>query len=80
MTGITGSRSALPAGVPQLLARVRNRTTLPVAAGFGISRPADIARLRGRADAAIVGSAIVSRLDEGREPDSLVRELLTSCK
>jgi tryptophan synthase alpha chain len=80
VTGITGSRAALPSDVPDLLDRVRQQTTLPVAAGFGISQPEHVAALRGHADAAVVGSAIVKQVDEGRDPLPLVRELLSACR
>nr|WP_042188706.1 tryptophan synthase subunit alpha [Kibdelosporangium sp. MJ126-NF4]CEL18405.1 Tryptophan synthase alpha chain [Kibdelosporangium sp. MJ126-NF4]CTQ97888.1 Tryptophan synthase alpha chain (EC 4.2.1.20) [Kibdelosporangium sp. MJ126-NF4] len=80
VTGITGSRSALPTDVHALLAKVRTHTDLPVAAGFGISSAEQVSLLRGHADAAIVGSAIVNELDAGRDPGPLVRELLSACK
>jgi tryptophan synthase alpha chain len=80
VTGITGSRSTLPPDVPSLLGRVRSQTTLPVAAGFGISRPEHLSTLRGHADAAVVGSAIVKEIQEGRDPASLVKELLSACR
>src|ERR1700756_1835506 len=59
VTGITGVRKELPDGVPELLAEIKKRTTLPVAAGFGISRQEHLKALRGKLDAAVVGSAIV---------------------
>jgi tryptophan synthase alpha chain len=80
VTGITGSRSALPTDVPALLGRVRGQTNLPVAAGFGISRPEHLSALRGHADAAVVGSAIVNEIHEGRDPASLVKELASACR
>lgn len=79
LTGITGIRVELPPGVGALLDRVRARTELPVAAGFGISRPEHLASLRGRADAAVVGTAIVREVAEGRDPARLVEELLAAC-
>jgi tryptophan synthase alpha chain len=75
VTGITGVRRELPASLDGLLRRVRARTQLPIAAGFGISRPEHLAALRGRADAAVVGSALVRELAEGRDPAQLVTEL-----
>ncbi|MBN6039777.1 tryptophan synthase subunit alpha [Amycolatopsis sp. 195334CR] len=80
VTGITGSRSALPADVTGLLDRVRAATALPVAAGFGISRPDQLTALRGHADAAVVGSAIVGRIEQGDDPSALVKELLSACR
>src|SRR5260370_7517841 len=63
VTGITGARTELPGGMKELLGEVRKHTTLPVAAGFGISRPEHMKALRGNADAAVVGSAIVPEID-----------------
>jgi tryptophan synthase alpha chain len=73
-------RAELPAGIAELLGRVRSYTKLPVAAGFGIATPAHVAALRGVADAAAVGSAVVKELDQGRDPAQLVEELLSACR
>jgi tryptophan synthase alpha chain len=80
LTGITGVRAELPEGVGELLARVRSRTSLPVAAGFGIATPEHVKALRGTADAAVVGSAVVNEVAEGRDPAGLVKELLAACR
>ena len=80
LTGITGARAELPAGVGEMLDKVKACTTLPVVAGFGISRPEHLAALAGHADAAAVGSAVVNEVAEGRDPARLVGELLTACR
>lgn len=80
VTGITGARDELPAGMKDLLGEVRKHTELPVAAGFGISRPEHMKALRGNADAAVVGSAIVAEIDGGGDPIPLVKELLKACR
>ena len=80
VTGITGARSELPSGMKDLLAEVKKHTDLPVAAGFGISRPEHMKALRGNADAAVVGSAIVSEIDKGDDPIPLVKALLKACR
>ncbi len=80
VTGITGARKELPEGMPSLLAEVKKRTSLPVAAGFGISRQDHLKALRGHADAAVVGSAIVDEIERGGDGVSLVRELLKACR
>lgn len=79
VTGITGVRKELPPGIDELLGEVRKRTTLPVAAGFGISRQEHLKALRGKLDAAVVGSAIVDEVDRAGDGVSLVRELLKAC-
>ncbi len=80
VTGITGIRKELPEGVPQLLAEVKKHTTLPVAAGFGISRQEHMKTLRGKLDAAVVGSAIVDEIERGGDGVAVVRELLKACR
>ncbi len=65
--GVTGARDSVAAGVPALMARIRAETTLPVAMGFGVSRPEHVAEIGRSADAAVVGSALVSVIaEEGR--------------
>jgi tryptophan synthase alpha chain len=80
VTGITGARKELPEGMKELFEKVRRHTELPVAAGFGISRPEHMKALRGLADAAVVGSAIVKEIDGGGDPVPLVKELLKACR
>ncbi|MEA2656140.1 MAG: tryptophan synthase alpha chain [Chloroflexota bacterium] len=80
VTGITGERKELPSGMKELIDSVRGHTKLPVAAGFGISRPEHMKALRGVADAAVVGSAIVAEIDKGNDPVKLVTELLKACR
>jgi tryptophan synthase alpha chain len=80
VTGITGARSELPAGMKDMLGEVKKHTDLPVAAGFGISRPEHMKALRGNADAAVVGSAIVAEIEGGGDPIPLVKELLKACR
>jgi tryptophan synthase alpha chain len=80
VTGITGARNELPSGMKDLLAEVKKHTDLPVAAGFGISRPEHMKALRGSADAAVVGSAIVSEIDKDGDPIQLVKALLKACR
>ena len=80
LTGVTGARKDLPGGLKELIQGVRKHTKLPVAAGFGISRPEHMKTLRGVADAAVVGSAVVAEIDAGKDPTGLVRELLKACR
>jgi tryptophan synthase alpha chain len=80
VTGITGARTELPGGMKELLGEVKKHTTLPVAAGFGISRPEHMKSLRGNADVAVVGSAIVAEIDAGGDALALVKGLLKACR
>src|SRR2546428_7823797 len=54
VTGITGARKEIPCGMKELIQQVRSHTELPVAAGFGISRPRHSNALRGTPAAAAV--------------------------
>ena len=64
--GVTGARQDLTADVEALTRRVRRQSALPIALGFGISRPEHVAAVCRYADAAVVGSAIVAKAAEGR--------------
>jgi tryptophan synthase alpha chain len=63
-TGVTGAKDSLPDDLPGLVRRVRRFTELPVAVGFGISLPGHVSVLGGLADAAVVGSALVSEIEK----------------
>jgi tryptophan synthase alpha chain len=62
-TGVTGAKEALPDDLPSLVRRARAVTQLPIAVGFGISLPGHVSVLGGLADAAVVGSALVSEVE-----------------
>lgn len=82
LTGITGARRELNATLPAYLARVRAATNLPLAVGFGVSRPEHVAALRGHADAAVIASAIVDLMEQtptGEHPVRL-REFAASLR
>jgi tryptophan synthase alpha chain len=78
-TGITGTRNEVSNDARSLVARIRTFTHLPIAVGFGISNAEQFAEIGEFADAAVVGSAIVQRVEEnpGREAES-VSEFLSS--
>jgi tryptophan synthase alpha subunit len=80
VTGVTGSRRELPPDLGDLIGEVRARTTLPIACGFGLSTPEHMRFLHGRADAAVVGSAIINEVRDGRDPVALVERLLIACR
>ena len=68
ITGITGARDTLPSYLDDFVSRVRGKSELPVAVGFGISTP-EQARMVGEvADGVIVGSALIKATDEGDDP------------
>jgi tryptophan synthase alpha chain len=73
LVGVTGARTSLPAGVGRLVRDVTAGSPVPVAVGFGVSRPAHV-RAIARAGAAgvIVASALVDALGpDGRDIDRL---------
>jgi len=80
ITGITGTRSADIADVETALKRIRKHTRLPIAVGFGIKTPEQVAEIASVADAAVVGSALVdviaANLDADGKPEKGVAEKL----
>ena len=75
--GVTGARDRVAAGADALVRRIRAHTTLPIALGFGISRPEHVAEVTSYADAAVVGSALVSKIAEGGSGAELVDRVET---
>jgi tryptophan synthase alpha chain len=72
--GVTGARAQVASGAAALVRRIRAHTTMPIALGFGISRPEHVAEVCTYADAAVVGSALVSVIAEGSAtPDLIAR-------
>jgi tryptophan synthase alpha chain len=57
--GVTGARETLAAGAQEMVQRIRKVSDLPVALGFGISKPDHVREVGQWADAAVVGSALV---------------------
>jgi tryptophan synthase alpha chain len=62
--GVTGARDSVASGAEALVRRIRAHSSLPIALGFGISRPEHVAEVCAYADAAVVGSALVSKIAE----------------
>src|ERR1700674_5043498 len=62
--GITGAREEMSAEAEKLVRRVRQFSDLPIAVGFGISKPEHVADVWRYADAAVVGSAIVMEIEQ----------------
>ena len=79
LAGVTGARKSLPPGVKQFLRRVREVSPVPVAVGFGVSRPAHARQLAPVADGIITASALLDALGpDGRDVErmaALVRSL-----
>lgn len=68
--GVTGEQATVAASIEEKLFEIKKHTDLPVAVGFGISSPEQAAQVAHRADAVVVGSAIVRRIGEhANSPD-----------
>ncbi|HEY8551554.1 MAG TPA: tryptophan synthase subunit alpha [Vicinamibacterales bacterium] len=67
--GVTGARDRVAAGARALAERIRRESSLPIALGFGLSRPEHVREVAEFADAAVVGSALVDVVArEGTSP------------
>ena len=73
--GVTGAREQMSAEAERLVRRVRQFSDLPVAVGFGLSKPEHVADVIRYADAAVVGSAIVSEIEKAVSPADAVRRV-----
>jgi tryptophan synthase alpha chain len=85
--GVTGARAQVSSDAETLVRRVRKFTPLPIALGFGIGRPEHVAEVGAYADAAVVGSALVSLIaEESASPqlvdrvETYVRSLRSACQ
>jgi tryptophan synthase alpha chain len=74
-TGVTGVRQDLDAGLADNIRMARRVSRLPVAVGFGISTPEQVARVAEKADGVVVGSALVSRIGAMGDCDELIGEI-----
>ncbi len=66
--GVTGMQSKVSDSIAAMVAKIRARTTLPIAIGFGVSNTEQARLVASSADAVVVGSAVVDRI--GREGNS----------
>lgn len=75
LVGVTGARTSLPASVGKLVREVKAASPIPVAVGFGVSKPAHVRAIAAAgADGVIVASALVDALGpDGREVAGLAR-------
>jgi len=70
--GVTGARAQVASGAEALVRRIRAHSAMPIALGFGISRPEHVTEVCAYADAAVVGSALVSVIAEGSGTPDLI--------
>jgi len=69
LTGVTGARDRLAPELGDYIARVREATELPLAIGFGISRPEQVRQAGALADGVVVASALLNHLDQYPESE-----------
>ncbi len=87
-TGVTGARSELPSDLGDFIKRVRAKTGLPLAVGFGISTPEMVNSVANIGDGVVVGSAILKAVQaagnsQGERVEavkSIVSNLVSGCK
>lgn len=77
VAGTTGVRNELPPELSTQLRGLRKQTQLPLAVGFGISAPGQVATLEGVADGVIVGSAIVRLIADAQSSADAVTAVKT---
>ena len=73
--GVTGVRDTVDDSARELAMRVKSETRLPLALGFGISRPEHVRSIGQWADAAVVGSALVNVIAEHGQKPALLDEV-----
>jgi tryptophan synthase alpha chain len=78
MTGVTGGAVARASEIAESLERVRSIAHKPVAVGFGIRTPAQVAALAPHADGIVVGSAVVEAIASADDPIRAMSELVSS--
>jgi len=80
VTGVTGERNKMENRVENLIAKLKEVNTNPIAVGFGISTPEHIYKVRDwGADGVIIGSAFVKRIASSSEKD-VVYHVAEFCK
>ena len=80
--GVTGATAEVSPVLADRISHIRAHTDLPVAAGFGISTPEQVAAVVAHADAAIMGSALIRKISDHQGPESaasMVEALVSEC-
>jgi len=79
LEGVTGERDRLPPGIAGLVGAVREKTDLPLAVGFGVSRPEHVRSVvAAGANGVIVGSALVRLIEEHLDDGAAMHEALAT--
>jgi len=75
LTGITGARSSLPAGLAERVKLIKKTSDKPVCVGFGISKAEQVKRINAVADGVIVGSAIVKQMEKNSSKKRFIKNV-----
>jgi tryptophan synthase alpha chain len=73
ITGITGTAAPKIENIKTEVKKIRKITNLPIAVGFGISKPQQASEIGRFADGVVIGSAVVRLIDENKNNPDLVR-------
>jgi tryptophan synthase alpha chain len=82
LTGVTGERKQLPAGLQGQLKYLKKISRTPVAVGFGFSRPAQLKKIKNLVGGVIVGSAIIGVMSKNlkKKRPVLIKKTLEFCQ
>lgn len=75
VTGVTGAREGISKDVRGMVKKIKSESRMPVAVGFGISRPEQAREVASLADGVIVGSAIVKIIEENIGKPAMVKKV-----
>src|SRR5947207_1101877 len=73
--GVTGARDSISSSLPEKIAELRKLSDLPIAVGFGISKPEQAREVAQHADAVVVGSAIVDLIAKYRDKPEMIEKV-----
>ena len=79
-TGVTGAREDLPPGLEEQVRAARQVSSLPIAVGFGISRPEQARSIAAFADGVVVGSALMALIEENAAAPDLEGRIRDVCR
>jgi tryptophan synthase alpha chain len=72
LTGVTGARKEMAAGLEEAVSKIRQISDVPVCVGFGVSTPEQVSEIGRFADGVVVGSALVDRIEAAETPGAAV--------
>jgi tryptophan synthase alpha chain len=72
LTGVTGARKEMAAGLEEAVLRIRRISDVPVCVGFGVSTPEQVSEIGRFADGVVVGSALVDLIEAAETPGPAV--------